>query len=472
MEKQTAIRRLRNRFREARTILKLSALALLLVFASCKEDDKPAWEEIPIITKNIAPSDEITLQIGDSFELSAELRRYNDISFSWTVNEVEVSTALSYTFTPEETGSFRVVFKAEHANGNYAWDVCYFYVKRYAGGYFILNEGSLGSNGSINYYYPETQTLVKNIFQANNPDLSLGMTSQYGIIGEYMYIISKGDPFGRIAPSEITIIDPSSMKHVSTIRLDPDVHGYAHSFFASGGSGIVTTTKGTFTFNPVSMSIGGLLEGSNTGDEDYEKENGAVTQAGNHFFVINRSQGILAYTTGNYSLVKKLGMASVGFAKSWDRSSLWAADDNKLIKINVEDLTTEEIELPTGVTLNNSWGAWNAGSLCASPNGNAVYFVQTGEWNMGGNKIYRYVDGDLSSLDAPFAQGGPQDAFYGAALSVDPGTGDLIVNYVDEGWGESFSKNRIVTYDSETGLEKSRFVYPDDEYWFPAMTIY
>jgi len=458
-------------------LITICALVALSSLWSCNDNNNPV--NSPSITKFTAPGD-TTIQIGGKISIETEVDNEGGVEYTWLVNNDKVANTKDYLFEPSTPGHYTISFIASAKNGYESRTITVLAMK-YWGGFFIINEGNFGSTpGSINYFYPATATsdasLLTDIYAQSNPGKDLGLTAEYGTVwGDKIYVVSKGDAWSGNTNSKLYCINAYDMKLVSTIDVIPADFGYAYAFAGiDKEKGVLTTNKGAYIVNlGDNMTMGNLLAGSDavdTSDPD-AVACGAVAVAGNNIFVINQIEGIMVYSKTNFAYEGSMGMASVGFAKDKD-GNLWAANTTELVKIETRLVPHAlRIALPAGVEIHDSWISWNAGSLCASINENAIFFAQTGQFG-GGNEIYKYVEGNDASLNAPFATGGSMDAFYGSALSVNPSTGDLVVNYVDPGFGAPQSKNRIVLYDSKTGAEKSRFVYPQDDYWYPAMTVY
>lgn len=152
--------------------------------------------------------------------------------------------------------------------------------------------------------------------------------------------------------------------------------------------------------------------------------------------------------------------------------SLWAANDNKLVKINVKTLETEEITLPDGLNVYYNSMAYTPSGLSASTTENALYFAEkTGEgWTIYGKDIYKY---DIDQQKATEFFEAPEDdkSVYGAGINVNPNNGDVYIVYTEDGWGEHYLNTNIYVADGQTGRQKAIIDYTG-KYWMPSKIIF
>lgn len=433
-------------------ILLLCASFMSLFFTSCSDDDSNSeGNGKGLEISSLGVSSDTTIKLGAKIALNPIVNQEEGVTYSWSIDGVEKAATKDYTFTASEAGEHTVTFKVSN---NVSSAVTSFKTKvyKYLGGYYIVNEGWFGhDNGSVNYYDPALDSVFTNVYQAANEGLELGVTTQSGTIwNNAFYFVSKQ---GR----RLVAANLYDMKDKGSIEDMPDGRAFAG---IDESRGIVTTSGGAFLVNlgATSISLGTALDSC-------EKQNGGVRVEGDYIFMINQGKGVLVYSKNSLAFVKRLGMASVGFAKTKD-GNIWAANETQLLKINPQTLAVETVELPAGVKINNTWGAWNMGPFCAAKDENALYFAKSGMWG-GGKDIYKYVIGDASSLNAPFINGKTGDDFYGASIAVNPITGDVVATYTAQ---YVYNDNRLVTFDAKTGQEKSRKLF--GYYWFPAAIIF
>ncbi len=96
-------------------------LVAFFAFYACSDDDKtqlPAPEVTDVVIEG-SSSEENPLQIelGESLSFSLDLKEQMDVAYSWILKDQEVSTAEKFTFTPEETGEYKLAVKMTNADG-------------------------------------------------------------------------------------------------------------------------------------------------------------------------------------------------------------------------------------------------------------------------------------------------------------------------------------------------------------------
>lgn len=430
----------------------------IMTLWSCKKEQTPP-EAPQILNFGIVAAD-TTITLGSNLHLTPKTTVYNENIYSWELQGKAEATTPDYTFAATKAGVYTLKFTVSNQSGM-AEKTVQITVKRFIGGILIVNEGWFGHDqGSVNHLDLESKILTPNIYKNNNVPRELGVTTCYGT--EYqqnLYFVSKQ---GR----RLVVADMLSMEDRGSIeQFNGGGDGRAFAGI-DDKTGVITTSEGAYILqiNPLSGGSEVLLA-ETKGDQC-----GGVYATKQHIFVINQEKGLQIFSTGaNAVLVKTIPDVSVGIARAKD-GSLWAAATTSLIKIDPSTLATQEIQLPEGVKISNSWGAWNKGSLCASQTENALFFTKGGTWG-GGREIYRYQIGDIGSLSSVFASSSqPDDAFYGSGIGVDPVSGDIVATFVKDGWGDSYSDNRVVVFDGKTGAEKKRINF--DYFWFPAAIMF
>lgn len=432
----------------------LLALFALTSIVACNTQSQTPPEAPSIKDFGIAATD-TTIALGAKIDFAPRVSPGEQNTHIWMVDDKSVGQNQTYSFSSDKTGHFTIKYAVSNTAGIASHELKVT-VKKYIGGYFIVNEGQFGKdNGSVNYYEPKTQTLTERVFAANNPASKLGMTTCYTTQWQgSIYFVSKQDA-RLISVDALSFQSKGSLSNLSG--------GDGRAFAGVDATwGVVTTSNGAYRVSLNPLAVGDQL------DKTSKTQCGGVYVSNDYVFVTLASKGINIYNIKeNYKFVKNHPKGAVGFAKSKD-GSLWAGDGNTLVKINPATLDIEDIALPTGVTINNSWGAWNTGGFCAAPTENWLYFTKGGMWG-GGREIYRYKIGDIASLNQVFATSTvADDNFYGSGISVDPKTGDIVATFVKDGFSD-FDDNRLVIFDGATGAEKSRITYKG--FFFPSMIL-
>lgn len=329
---------------------------------------------------------------------------------------------------------------------------------KYKGGFYVMNEGSFGRTpASVNYYDTETGWSL-NIFQTNNSGEELGRTGTIAVCSDdNMYIVTKETPF---------LFEVGLSDFVKKSALPDDVFDVQARSFAllDDKHGVITTTNSAYvvSLDPLKLADSPFYEGnplSLAGD---------VAVAGGYIFLLgsaNEDNAIMAYDASTLKFVKNVGAATTGFTKA--AGALWAGNKEKLVKINVSDLSSEEIALGDGLSVYYNQWAFTPTGLQASKAGDALYFANG---TTSGYDIYKYtVSTKVAAkiFSAPVIDG-TQYNVYGSGINVDPETGDLYLVYTSD-YG---AHTDIYVVDGNTGAQKQMFPYTSEAYWYPSMLVF
>ncbi|HEY8930303.1 MAG TPA: DUF5074 domain-containing protein [Mucilaginibacter sp.] len=327
---------------------------------------------------------------------------------------------------------------------------------KYTNGFFIINEGWYGhGDGSVSFYNYATSTKQDSIFTTENPGKNLDpktSTVEYGaVFNDKLFIVSKvGGP--------VVVTDANTLKELGRV---PAASGNNWQAFLglSTTSGLLSSASGLYPFNLTNYTVGTKLT-TITGSI------GDMTSSGNYIFVLSQSQGVVVLNASNFSVAKTIPGMLVAFAKTPD-GSVWAAGGTSLIKINPATLAVTTITVP--FTVNGSWAAWHPGSITASTSSNIVYLAQNNTW-YGGTNIYKYIDGNAASLNAPFITVPVGKELYGSGVAYNASNGQLVVNTVKSGFGNNYSTNDLDFYNATTGALISDL--PFSGFYFPALVVF
>lgn len=231
--------------------------------------------------------------------------------------------------------------------------------------FYVVNEGQ--GNGSI-CFYDNDGIWHNNIYQENNPGEKLGVTSTTAVFyNGKVYIVSKDNPC-------LVEADAATFKKTSSITKAVIDDNQAYNFAViNNTTGLIATGRGAYK-----TAINPLPAEGTKADKIIDGFCRDIYVSGDYLFVIVDNT-VKAYKSNDFSYIKDLGTANTGFAKAKD-GSLWAANENQLVKINIKDLTFEIIDLPEGYTVNYNSAAYTPTCLCASISENALYFVQKDGW--------------------------------------------------------------------------------------------
>ena len=315
-------------------------------------------------------------------------------------------------------------------------------------GFFIINEGQFGKNGGvINFYNSFTNKVDTNLFVKINPGKDLGNTTQFATIyNEQMYIVSKQGDLVTANPN--TLIETGRIENFNKVAAD------GHAFCGINEElGLVSTTKGIFKLNLNLLSLGDRIDGITT-------KVGELLQYRGHVYAVGNGK-IHVINTTTWEVEKTFDNGKSGLTVSKD-GMIWSTHDNLLLKINPYTLEMETIEMPNKIKASyNSW-AWTQGSLTASQQENALFFVS-------GMNVYKYVIGDITSLNTPLFTVPAGRMIYGTGMSVDPKSNQVLVTTI-VGYGQDSAKNNLYFYDGTTGSLKKNLFY--EGIWFPSMILF
>lgn len=348
-------------------------------------------------------------------------------------------------------------------------------------GFFVANEDWLGhDNGTVNYFQKDGNGYKASyrVYRAANTVDSdwLGVTTQYATIwGDNAYFCSKqGNTF--------VVADAKSMKKKAIVT---ELGGNGRFFVGVDDTkGYVGYSGGIVVFDIAKLQLGKQIEGINGQIGTMGCVNGrvfAISQK-NGLYVINTKTDVVEQTIpGSYNT---LAISKDG--------NVWIAGSEKLIKLNPSTLEKKEFDYPDGAKIGSSWGAWNAGSLCASTQKNVLYWSTGGGMFGGGKSVVKY-DIDTQTANTAIytlkeSEFGTQLEFYGAGLRVDPLTDELILTAKHSGWGASGAFNWIYKLNAN-GQEITNFKVNGDNgtgaswagdaedwngkyFWFPAVPFF
>ncbi len=322
-------------------------------------------------------------------------------------------------------------------------------VIEYSDGIFIVNEGWFGhEQGSVNFYRYSTQQIETELFKTINPGKDLGVTTQYGsIYNQKMYLVSK--------QGALVTVDPKTMKETGRIDNFHQAAKDGRTFCGvTADLGLVSTVDGIYKLDLNPLSVGDKIAG-------ISGQVGELLQYRQYVFAVSSGK-IYVINTNTWNIDTTFNDGKGGLTVSKE-GMIWSANGNKLIKINPYTLSMETVNMPNGVSVSSNAWAWTASSLCASKQENALYFY-------GGNlKVYKYVIGDIHSLNSPLFTIPSGKMIYGQGMNINPYNNQVVVTTID-GYGADAAKNNLYFYDGTTGALKKNLYF--EHYWFPAYILF
>ena len=322
---------------------------------------------------------------------------------------------------------------------------------KYEDGIILINEGWFGhDNGNVNFYKYGRDTIEQMVYQLENPGNQLGVTTQSGAVWDgKLYIMAKQGPL--VVTDSKTLVETG---RIATLPAD----GRAFLGLTST-TGLISTLDGVYNLNLSPLSVGSKLSG-------ISGETGTMRKEGNYIFILSHSEGLIILNATTKAIVKKIAGLQQGLCKTSD-GSLWIAGGSTLARLNVTTLDTTRITMP--FSLGNPWFAWNEGTVTCSTIDTAVYLARTNSWGAGGNRLYKYIPGNLASLSTPLATLPANQEFYGAGVRYDPSQHNLVVTAVQSGYGQNYKYNKLYFYSTNGSLTKT---ISYEYFYFPALPVF
>ncbi|MEJ5103022.1 T9SS type A sorting domain-containing protein [Chryseobacterium sp. MYb328] len=345
----------------------------------------------------------------------------------------------------------------------------------FTNGFFMVNEEWFGhTNGSVNFIDNNGSINYRVYSNANNNN-AFGATTQYGTIyGDKFYFVSKqaadgGDtqytPGGRLV-----IANAQTMQKIAIFNNIGG--GDGRSFLGVNETkGYIGASNGIFLFDIANLQVGNMIATTGGGSQ-YAGQIGNMIRTSKYVFAVKQTAGILVIDPATDTVVNTIAGAFISVVQAKD-GSIWAIQNQKLANIDPTTLTVQYYNIPT-TKYSDSWGAWNAGSFTASNTENTLYWIKAGSGFNPGNQVVKF---DVTTkvfnesfITLPGQTGTYKQIPYGAALRVNPSTGNLILNTTESGFGAHYQKNWIHTFNVAGALIDTKIL--NDYYWFPSLAVF
>lgn len=341
----------------------------------------------------------------------------------------------------------------------------------YTQGLFLVNEDWYGwDNGTVNFLTSDGHWVYR-AFRRENPGETLGVTTQYGAIygGRFFFVSKQASSTADASTGgRLVVADALTLKKVAAFD---EIGGDGRAFVGvDEHTAYIGTSSGITRLDLESMSLGEEIAGTASEGGLYAGQIGAMVRAGGYVFAAKQAVGVLVIDATTHTLHTTIDLPTISTLTLGRDGGVWAADATSLVRIDVATLETRSRLLPDDCRVSSTWGAWNAGSLCAAYRNNFLYFA-----NEKGNQIARYHI-PTDELDADFFTLPDQDKAYvqqfqGAGLRIDPRNDRLIVTATQSGYLSHYMNNWVHVVDGLSG-ELIGTVELEPYYWFPALPVF
>lgn len=436
------------------------AAIICIGLTSCKKEDAP-FIEIPVESAEVkfdesTKTQTITFDVNQSWKAAVKQTKADDVT--WVTLSPQSGQAGKATLTISAGESFLQSDRTAYIHIQIDGLTKTIAVTQTAGipklandeaatktpstGFYVINEDWFGwDNGTVNYFKTVGNSLeaTYRAYRAANPNDMLGTTSSFATIwGENVYLCSKQG-------TRLVVADAKTLKKKKSFD---NIGGDGRAFAGiDNKKGYLSLGNGIVAFDIDKLEIGARIEG-------ISGQVGNMSLAGGRVFAVSQSKVyVINAQTDKLELTFEGAFSTLAQSKDGD---IWVASSKGLLRINPHTLDKETIEYPANASVGNSWGAWNAGSLCASTQTNTLYW-STGGGMFGGGKVVVKFDVDTRVANPSFytlgkSEHNTQLEFYGAGLRVDPLTDELILTVKHSGWGASGAYNWIYKLNA-TGQE-------------------
>ena len=379
----------------------------------------------------------------------------------------------------------------------------------FTNGIIFVNEDRYGPNqGSLNYYNYDYDEMEYNVYSIMNPDTKLGVTTQFGqVFGDKLFLVSKqangSEASGSTYGSRLAVLDAATLVQQSSLLRfgeSPDSIYDGRAYCGvTPDKGYVSTSAGIFVFDVPSMSITGMIDGTQSsavGDYNslYRDQCGDMVRFGQYVFAVQQGKGLHVIDPATDAIVTTLSFPNIVTVFVTAGGNLFVANNSREIydygsgpyeanftRIDPVALEAMEVyELGDTHGAMSSWGAWRACMVCVDPVSERVYYSYDEYQDYISCYDFttrQFIDHYITLPDGvEINWDGTQErqGLYASALSFDPHTGNLVVQTVEAAPMSSyqnFNHNWVLFYDVNSG-ELLRQVRLQDAYWFPAMAVY
>lgn len=343
--------------------------------------------------------------------------------------------------------------------------LCVFAQASYTNGIFIVNEDWFGHNSSsVNFYSYDDGSVVYRAYQAANPGMTLGNTTQYAELNkDNIYFCSKqnyGETGGRLIVADAkTLAKKHSLDNID----DADTRAFVT---VNGEKGYIGTNSGIFVFNTATFELGAKIDGT------AKEEIGNMVLCGDKVLATVRGVGYHVIDVRTNVLEKTIDLGKIttifvvnGQPYAAVNDATWgtpaASNTEQFIKI---DPATFELTAVSTVPMasQNTWFAWKNASPAVDQANEVLYYCPA----EGANFICKY-DIKSAQFTQQFITFDEGQKMYGNVVGFDP-----VNNYIAAMTFKNYGDQDYWLTLYNTSGEKVNQVKLNANYWFPAMFLF
>lgn len=427
---------------------------LLGVFAglvsSCSDDDCPLETTSPLA--NIT-SENLSLHIGDSVVLKATTSSLLETTYNWMLDSAEVSTAATYTFKAEYSGTFKINLTANNTEGALnSTTTISVQPGKYKNGTFVLSENS----SLLTFISPEGRVTGDAYTDENGTKLG-SVNQDLFIYNHKMYIVSQNG--GNDGFLVITNAETLKKEKGFQDELKGKVSWPTHVAVLGEDDIYLRDNGGIKLFHPSTGEVS-TIEGTNgASKKTMAVVNGKIfAAAGKRLLVIEKDKN--AITT-----FIEFANGISGVIKSSDKN-IWVADEGgNVSKVDAQSYAILQTNELSDEGAKKAIGSSVAASPSITAKGDTLYMSGLS------SKIYRHIFSTKETQLMVNAKDLVENVgiIYNTC-AVHPLTGEVYFNSI-KGFGQDYKINHISVFDF-SGNEPKLSANYENHTAFPAGTFF
>lgn len=342
----------------------------------------------------------------------------------------------------------------------------------------IYNEGWYGHDMASLTHISASGYAAYNVFEDVNPDKSLGLSGTWASrYADKLYAVSKqsGLNLNGAEGGVLTQMDGASLTYIDQITSLPD-NSQAYAFCGvNSEKGYLSTSKGIYPVDLTSMTLDECIKAAKTFDLQHGE---MIFYQGRLFACVEDWDPIVIDCETDTYIELPTGSVFTGFVTP-DGSLYFAKNEEgrEFIKVDPNSLSYTPVSLNGGeytgrMRLANVWSTWRPAPLAVDLKENVVYYAT----EFDATTVAR-ANLDTGEFIPDFIKlpeiNGVQQCLYGQGISVDPHTGEIVLNAVEKGYGIHYAENYVYRVDASNGkILDDKTLKLSQYYWFPSMTVY